>query len=358
MSVELDEMLAVLDIQSWMDEEGIRYRVTRGSRGIQLNVKECPCCGNSNWKVYVNAESGLGNCFHGDCEKKFNKWSFIKNSLGDLTYVEVLDRIKRIARDQGWRPPRTISVATNINTDLKLPESIALPHDGRNLKYLDNRNVTSEIARYFGLRYSHKGTFDYFDHEKKKRTQSYANRIIIPIFDLEGELVSFQGRDITGDADRKYLFPPGFASTGSVIYNGHNAFGCEEIVIGEGAFDVMAIKIAFDAQMELREVGVVGSFGKHLSFGDDASQLAKLMTLQARGLKRVTFMWDGEARAISDAVDAALLLNKHGFKTRVAILPKGKDPNEVAAGIVREAYWKAMSIDHMSATKIKLKHAA
>jgi len=354
MSSEFDEVLATLDMETWLDSEGIRYRVTRGARGIQANVKECPCCGNSNWKVYIGLETGLGNCFSGDCEKKFNKWSFIRSTFGNLSAHDVIERIKASAKAQGWRPPKRMSLATNLNTDLKLPKSFPIPINGRNLKYLENRNITIDIAKYFGLRFSNKGYFHYKADDGSDRYQSYAKRIIIPIFDLEGDLVSFQGRDITGEADKKYLFPPGFASTGSIIYNGHNALKSERIVIGEGVFDVMAIKIALDGQMDLRDVTPVGSFGKHLSFGDDASQAAKLLKLKEGGLKEITLMWDGEPAALAAAADTAIKLNGYGFQARVAVLPPGRDPNEVAPSVVREAFWKAVPANAMTMTKLKM----
>lgn len=354
-NAELQEAIDTLDIEAWLDREGVRYRHTRGSSGAQLNVKECPVCGNSSYKVYLNTATGLGNCFHGDCETKFNKWKFISASLG-IPARDAIEHIKQVAREQGWRPPRKAAMAVNTNSnELALPDSIALPHGGRNLKYLDNRNITGGVAAYFSLRFSTRGKFDYIDEEGHPRSQDYSNRVIIPIFDLAGELVSFQGRDITGTADKKYLFPPGFSSTGTHLFNGHNAHGAEHIVIGEGVFDVAAIKIALDADMHLRDIVPVGSFGKHLSHGSEDSQLGKLMKLKEGGLKMITFMWDGESKAIIDAVEAGLLLKTVGFVVRIAILPKGKDPNEVAGDVVREAFYKADVLTSAVATRLRLK---
>jgi DNA primase len=343
-------------MEQWLDREGVKYKVTHGSRGTQLNVKDCPCCGGGNWKVYLNAESGLGNCFSGDCETKFNKWKFIKASLGAISTRQVVEHVKEVAKEMGWRPIVKKSAAVQIERpELRLPDSYELPIDGRNLKYLDNRNITGEVAAYFHLRFCKKGWFRYIDNEGEQRFQKYDDRILIPIFDLEGKLVSFQGRDITGTADRKYLFPPGYSSTGTYLYNGHNAVGAERIVIGEGAFDVMAIKIALDGEAALREVVPVGSFGKHLSVGSDDSQMDKLLQLKERGLREVTFMWDGEKAATRDAVKAALEVRKVGLVARIAFLPKDKDPNEVAPSVVRDAFWKAEALTPLTAAKIKLK---
>ena len=356
---DLDEILQRLDIESWLNREAIDYKVTRGARGTQLNLRECPVCGNSNWKVYLGQDSGLGNCFHGDCETKFSKWSFIRASLGSPTNKEVVEHIKQVAKEQGWKPKVRVSIATNTDTAaLKLPESLAIPIKGQNLKYLANRNIDVATAKTFGLRYCHEGGFAYKDPETGlRRWQSHNRRIIIPIFDLDGDLVSFQGRDITNTSEKKYIFPPGFASTGAYLYNGHNAYGCMEACMGEGAFDVFAIHIALMGDPALRNVAAIGSFGKHLSSGADGkSQMDELLKLKDRGLKRLTFMWDGETRAILDAIEAALQVRRLGIIVRVAILPEGKDPNEVTAEEVRQAFWKAVTITEMSAVQLRLRY--
>ena len=64
---ELKELITELDFEQWLDTEGIVYR--RGgvsTRGREVNIKECPVCGSSNWKVYFNLTSGVGKCFAGD----------------------------------------------------------------------------------------------------------------------------------------------------------------------------------------------------------------------------------------------------------------------------------------------------
>jgi len=352
----LKEILDTIDVESYLDREAIDYRHTRGSSGEQLNVRECPVCGGSKWKVFLNAETGLGNCFHGDCETKFNKYSFIRAHIGSPTNAKTFEHIKQVAREQGWRAPRKHSNSVNLTpAALKLPESLPFPIKGQNLSYLANRGVSVDVAQYFNLRYSHTGKF-WYKADGKNRAQSYERRIIIPIFDLNGELVSFQGRDITGTAEKKYLFPPEYASTGKFLYNGHNAVGAKRIVVGEGAFDVIATKVALDEDMSLRDVVPVGTFGKHLSHGDPngKDQLGVFIKLKEAGLEEVTIMWDGEAQATKDAVKAGLLLRQIGIKTRIALLPAGKDPNEVPGIEVRKAYWSAKPVNKSEVTKLLL----
>lgn len=353
---EISEMLDAIDVETLLDAEGIRYKRTHGSSGAQVNIKECPFCGNEKWKLYANAETGLGKCFV--CEEGVNKWKLLKANNPSLSNRDLVELVKRMASEMGWRARRRKAVAVNTESnELKLPASFPIPIKGRNLAYLENRNITVEIAKYFSMRFSMDGEFVYRNEAGRKCIQSYAKRIIIPVFDLQGELVSFQGRDITGTAEKKYLFPPGFSSTGKHLYNGQNAMGVEHIVIGEGVFDVAAIKIAMDGDIHTRDIVPVGSFGKHLSYGEEDSQMAKLTQLKAGGLKTITFMWDGESKAICDAVEAALMCRRQGFIARVAILPKDKDPNEVAPEVVRQAFWKAITIDPITAAQLKLKYA-
>lgn len=353
---ELSEALDKIDMEYWLNREAVDYKVTRGARGAQLNIKECPVCGNSKWKVYLNQDNGLGNCFSGDCEAKFNKWSFIKNSLGNLVNKQTVEHIKAVAKEQGWTPVVRTAITTTASHDtLKYPKSVSLPINGRNLKYLINRKIDNDLTQHFGLRFCQRGAFFYDDVSGERRSQSYDNRIIIPIFNLEGELVSYQGRDITGLAEKKYLFPPGFAATGAYLYNGQNAYGCIEATIGEGVFDVMAIRAAFDEDAALRNVAAIGSFGKNLSHGGDNTQLAELLKLKDVGLKRVTFMWDGEPAAIKAAIETALIVRGHGIIARVALLPLGLDPNEATAKVVRDAYWNAVTISEAEATKLLIR---
>jgi DNA primase len=350
---ELKELLERIDMESYLDREGIQYRVTNGSRGLQLNICECPKCGGDKWKVFLNADTGLGNCFSGSCEFKFNKWSFIDGYLG-LNKHQTYEHIKQVAGEMGWRPPRRIASNVQLEVaELKLPPSYAIPIRNKNLKYLENRGISGEIAKFFHLRLCLDGKF-WYEIEGKKCAQDYASRIIIPIFNLEGELVGFQGRDITGKAEKKYLFPPGYAATGKYLYNGQNCMGLETIVMGEGAFDVIAIKMALDTSTELRSVGALGSFGKHLSHGEGETQVSQFLKLKEAGLKNIVIMWDGEVTATDDAIETGRLLKNYGFNVRIAYLPKDKDPNEIPAKAVVEAFYKALPLNSNLATRLKL----
>jgi DNA primase len=208
------------------------------------------------------------------------------------------------------------------------------------------------------MQYCQRGLFQYRDNYGNVRYQDFSNRILIPVFDLDGMLVSFQGRDITGKAEKKYLFPSGYASTGVHLYNGHNVHNTKRIIVAEGAFDVAATKIACDSTLDLRDVVCVGTFGKNVSYGSEGAQLDKFRALRDRGVEEVTFMWDGEVQATEDAVRCGLMLAGLGFRVKVAMLPKDKDPNEVTAVEVVQCIYRAEKLTTLSGAKILMKRRA
>jgi DNA primase len=356
---QLSELLEAIDMESWLDSQAIDYTRTRGRSGVQLNVRVCPVCGNSDRKVYLNLETGLGNCFGGSHPPpaKFNKWSFIRAHLGEVSGKQVVEHIKHYVESRGWMPKRIKSVAVDKPVELVLPISFELPYGGKNITYLVNRGITDDITRYFHLRYCHDGWFNY-EFEGKRKGMFFGQRVLIPVFDLDGKMVNFQGRDITGAQEPKYQFPPGLPSTGIHLLNGMNVRDTKRVAIGEGGFDVMAIKMAFDEEASLRDVVPVGTFGKSLSWGSGDSQEAKFRVLMDRGVEEVTFMWDGEVKATDAAIEAGFRLRSMGLRVRIAMLPKDADPNEVPASVVRQAFFEAVPLTMQSAILIKHKRRA
>lgn len=341
--VDFEEFEKELDMEFFFESESLPFKIGRGVSGVQANLKHCPDCGNSKWRTYFGLESGRGNCFV--CGQSFNKLNFIHAHYGhaDSDWRETFKIASQVLKDQGWRPRRTIAAAVD-HGEIKLPYSHELPTlEGENLLYLEQRGISDELTKYFQLRWCEFGWWSYKDDEGKPQQQRFNNRVIVPIFDLDGALVTFQGRDLIGTAERKYLFPIGLPGTGRYLLNGQNVQLTKEVCVGEGAFDVIAMKTAFDEEVSMRHIVPVGSFGKHLSYGapDGNDQQGRFLKLKASGVTTVTIMWDGEEKALVAALNAAKLLTGLGFVARIALLPFEKDPNEVLPEVVRDAYWKA-----------------
>ena len=349
---DLKEILESIDPEYFLDREGIEYRLTSGSSGEQLNVKTCPFCGQAKWKVFMNAQHGAGNCFSGSCETKFSKYKFIRQHFG-LSHSALIPVIKDIAAEQGWRPKVRKRERLDIFGTLKLPDSVELPEGESNHIALVKRGIDIPTTRYFDLRFCKEGFYEYELNGTTMR-QSYDERIIIPIYDLDGEMVAFQGRDVTGNAPKKYIFPPGRPSSGHYLYNGHNAIGIPHVVICEGVFDVMSTHMALCSGRKTDMVAI-GTFGKHISEGNGNDQIAEFLRLKRKGLTTVTFLWDGEIKALRDAANNAVKLRKIGLKTRVAKLPLDKDPNEVPQHVILEVLEQACELDRKNTVSFILR---
>jgi DNA primase len=338
------ELFEELDLEFWLDRESIPFKLSRGVNGMQINPRSCPSCGDTRHRIYLNAETGRGNCFV--CNETFSKSKYVSKSLGEPAWGEVLRQVEETLKEQGWRPKRLQSVAVE-DGPIMLPTSFALPTpDGQNLVYLDKRGVDVDLARYFHLRFCEAGWWNYTREDGSRGGQRFDMRVIVPVYDLDGTLKTFQGRDITGTAgDQKYLFPKMLPGTGHFLFNGQNAVRAKRVLIGEGAFDVIAQKRALDEDVALRDVVPVGTFGKHMSYGslDGDDQLGRFLDLMRHGLQQVTIMWDGEKKALAAALKSARLLRGIGLEVRIALLPQGKDPNEVLPEVVRAAFYSAQT---------------
>ena len=337
-----DAELAEIDMEFFLERESVQFRVGRGVSGIQLHIQTCPKCRDNRWRTYFGIESGRGNCFV--CSSGFSVLNFIHHQLDhdESEWGATFKEIEELLREQGWRPKREAMVRMEVG-EIRLPVSDPIPNeDGVHMDYLAQRGIPPETAKYFDLRNCTFGWWRFKEGEEWKM-QNFANRIIIPVCDLDGSLKTFQGRDTLGTSDRKYLFPKELPGTGRYLLNGHNCVATGRACMGEGFFDVAAIKLALDEDVSLRDVCPIGSFGKHLSYGDPVGddQLGRFHALTKRGLKELTIMWDGEVNALKAALDAAKKLNGLGLKVGIALLPYEKDPNEITADQVRRAFYGA-----------------
>lgn len=330
-----------LDMEIFLSRQSVPYRRTRGASGIQLNIKTCPFCGDDRWRTYFGTETGSGNCFV--CNTGFRKAKFAHGMLGNDgepngwrgTFIE----LEQTLEEQGWSRPIAKPEVAHDYGAVELPRSIPLPlPDGSTLRYLVDRGFGPETAKYFHLSYCQFGWWKYLENGEM-RLQPFDGRVIIPVFDLDATLVTFQGRDITGTSDRKYLFPKELPGTGRFLFNAQNVLFERHVVMAEGVFDAAAIKNAVDADPHFEPVVPIASFGKHLSAGspDGNDQMTRLVKLRQRGVRVVTIMWDGERKALESALTAARKIAGIGLEARVAFLPADKDPNEVPGDVVRRA---------------------
>ena len=181
---DLKTMLDELDIRDYLDTQGIEYKTSRSRKGTQLILKECPVCGNDGWKVYLNEESGLGNCFAGDHPpgENFNKWSFIRAHLDHPAPRMVIEHIEGYLDSVGYtiereRKPMSYEALTD------LPDgAFSLPTpSGQTVQYLHDRGVTARQCEYFRLHFCERGAFR-FKIDSREQHQDFFGASNHPCF--------------------------------------------------------------------------------------------------------------------------------------------------------------------------------
>jgi DNA primase len=154
----------------------------------------------------------------------------------------------------------------------------------------------------------------------------FRDRIMFPILSSREKVIAFGGRALSSDAPAKYLNSneTELFSKGQVLYNfararraSQGADGAGTIIAVEGYMDVIGL-----AQAGVENA--VAPLGTALT----ENQLALLWKMTA--VPVLCFDGDGAGmRAASRAVDLALPHLKPGQSLRIALLPDGKDPDDL-----------------------------
>ena len=205
------------------------------------------------------------------------------------------------------------------------------------LTYLDNRGLTPEIQEEWEIGFSpaqgealaihlkregkHLGTAEHLFLTQQDSSggfhDKFRGRVMFPIRDFKGDLVGFGGR-IIGDGNPKYINSgetPLYHKS-QILYGMNKAkdkmMKGRHAVLVEGYLDVIACHRAGVTE-------AVASCGTALA--EDQVRLIK------RFADKVTILYDGDSAGIKAASRAIELFAEAEFPCRIAILPKGDDPD-------------------------------
>jgi DNA primase len=172
--------------------------------------------------------------------------------------------------------------------------------------YLVGRGIDIKLINHFKLK------FCVSNVRIQDRLFYTSNRIIIPIHDISGKPISWQGRDITGNHLR-YLFPTGFAGA-NFLYNAWAIKpGADYLIVSEGAFDTYGWwRSGFK--------NVVATFGKKISE-------AQVDMLRYLNPKAIFIAWDSDAMW-----ENYEFIEKYGYRFNIKVINLGgKDADEMSA---------------------------
>ena len=223
------------------------------------------------------------------------------------------------AKARGYLADREIDAATQVKFRMGYapPERFALK------EHLGSHGISADDMIEAGLLVSGEDIPVPYDR--------FRDRVMFPITDLRGRVIAFGGRALEKDVPAKYLNSPEtpLFHKGSNLYNGaaarQAAHDKHKLIVVEGYVDVIAmVGAGFPAS--------VAPLGTALT----EEQLALLW----KWTDEPVLCFDGDGagrRAAYRAVDLALPHIKPGKTIRVALLPDGQDPDDLARSGGREA---------------------
>jgi DNA primase len=321
---------------------GRRVRLARSGRQWKGC---CPFHGEKTPSFYVYDDHY--HCF--GCGAHGDAIGFVMQSQG-AGFMEAVEQLAVEAGLEVPKPTPEAAEAERRRLDLSgvldaahatFRRRLHLPEGRQALEYLRGRGLTDDTIARFGLGWSGEGrgaltaelsrdgvTPDQLieagllrvDEESGRSFDLFFNRVMFPIRDRRGRIVSFGGRTL-GDGQPKYVNGPETA----LFSKRRNLYGLDlareamrggsSLVVVEGYMDVIALHQA-------KFAGAVAPLGTALT----EEQLEELWHLAPAPI----LCFDGDAagaRAAARAAELALPLLGPERSLRLATLPAGEDPD-------------------------------
>ena len=323
-------------------------------------VAVCPFHDDHSPSLVVSRERQMFTCF--TCKTSGNVFSFVMK----YENVSFPEAVQTVAKKIGYTLKGDFSnfKESKYKKEYEIMDFVTKYYtnninttSGINaLKYLENRGITKDIIKEFNIGLALDKKDDLYNILLKKNYSlqdlsdlglvnkinlnvydTFINRIMIPIENLQGNVVGFTGRIYNGEEDTaKYLNTKEtkIFKKGSILFNYHNARNAiretKTVVVVEGNMDA----ITLSAKGIKNVVALMGV----------AMSQVQIDTLKKLNVP-IILMLDNDAAGLDATLKNGELLRKAGIDTRVVRLSGAKDPDE---------YIRAKGVD---ALKDNIKHA-
>ena len=302
----------------------------------------CPFHQDTTPSLYVSQPKQLFKCFA--CGKAGNVFSFVQE-YEKLSFIEA---VKKLATRVGIQVPefeRTTKVDTKRDQLLLIYKTARdffaenlFRHGQHVLKYLENRQISSETAKNLELGYALNGDKALLNHLMKEGhsvsllkesglfgnysgnlVDMFRDRLMFPIHNNTGDVIAFGGRVLDPSAPGgKYVNSPGteLYTKGKELYGlfktKYEISKADSVLVCEGYFDFLRL-------WGCGFVNSVASLGTALT--EDQIYLLNRYT------KRIYMLYDGDEAGIRNAVRAGSLCLGKGMEPFVVELPANEDPD-------------------------------
>lgn len=310
----------------------------------------CPFHGEKTPSFHADDKKGRYHCF--GCKVSGDIFTFLTEKEG-VPFPEAVERLAQeaglpmpvVSAEDEQRAERRTGLYEIMELAAKFFEAELQGQRGAKARgYLADRKLPTAVQKEFRLGYAPDDRQALRSHLADKGAtveqmaeaglviagpdipvayDRFRDRVMFPIRDPRGRVIAFGGRALRADVPAKYLNSPEtpLFHKGRVLYNHDRArvpaHETGSIIAVEGYMDVIALSRAGLTQ-------AVAPLGTALT----EDQLALLW----RAAPEPVLCFDGDAaglKAAARALDLALPLLKPGHSLRFALLPEGKDPDDL-----------------------------
>ncbi|MGR3525211.1 MAG: DNA primase [Paracoccaceae bacterium] len=345
----LDELRTRISLSQVVGRK-VMWDMRKSNQGKGDMWAPCPFHQEKSASFHVDDRKGYYYCF--GCHAKGDALSFVRETenVGFMEAVEIL--VREAGMQMPARDPQAQQKADRRTQLVEVMEQAAqffalqlrTGAAGPARDYLAKRGLKADALERFGIGFAPDGWQGLWDHLTAKNVPEdlilaaglakpsntgkrpydvFRNRIMFPIRDARGRCIAFGGRAMDPNDNAKYLNSPDteLFDKGRNLYNfaaAREAAGKgKPLIVAEGYMDVIA----------LSEAGFTAAVAP-LGTAVTDTQLQLMWRIAPEPIIAL----DGDSAGIRAAlrvIDLALPLLEAGQSLRFAVMPEGKDPDDL-----------------------------
>lgn len=339
----------------------------------------CPFHDDKNPSMHVNEEKSLFHCF--SCGAGGDMFAFLMR-YNNISFIEAALELAKKANIELPQSKNYTKKSFSKNSHLHKINALICNYYHRILtsgevaqkarEYLNTRGINSEIAKEFKLGYapSNWDNIVRLSESKKLNIQNleeiglvirkesskfsgsnfssdfydrFRDRVIFPIFDINGYVVGFGGRAIAQDQEPKYLNSPE-----SKIFQKRNLF--YGLYYSKNEIRKKRVAILVEGYMDF--ITLFSSGVKNVVATLGTSLTKQHSMLLKRFCDEVIVVYDGDTSGINSALRAGEIFLEDSVLSKITIIPDNLDPDGFIQKYGKDQFLELLSNAHKIADLI------
>jgi len=297
----------------------------------------CPFHGEDTPSFVVSPTKQIYHCF--GCGVGGDSIKFVME-YEKLSYPEALEKLASMTNVSLEHDNNFKKIDSSIIVKVNEYYQKLLTHNEESKKYLKSRGISDFSIEKFEIGYASSSNdtinflktnflnladakeFGIIDTGQNGLYARFIERITFPIYSLNGTIVGFGGRTISGHNAKYVNSPQTKVFNKSRLLYGYNLaketiYKQKTVIVTEGYLDVIMLHQAGFSN-------AIATLGTALT--------AEHLPLLKRGEPKVIVAYDGDKAGLNAAYKASLLLSHSQFKGGVVIFRDGQDPADMVNG--------------------------